>query len=72
MGPNPSSAKSGRHPGGAAGTSAQGPRTLPGSAWLIQVSESGKVEPGVQGPTEDWLPEASPWGLSPPGIAVYR
>ena len=48
------------------GTSAQGLCTLPGPAWLIQVSEAGKVEPGVQGPTEDWLPEANPLGPSPP------
>ena len=72
MDPNPSSEKSGRHPGSVVGTGAQGPRTLPGSAWLIQVSEAGKVKPGVQGPTEDWLPETSPRGPSAPGIAVYR
>ena len=72
MDPNPSSEKSGRHPGGAVGTGAQGPLTLPGSAWLIQVSEARKVEPGVQGPTEDWLPETSPRGPSAQGIAVYR
>lgn len=58
--PDTSSEKSGRRPGGAVGTGAQGLCTLPGRAQLTQVSEAGKVEPGVQGPTEDWLPEARP------------
>ena len=66
MDPDTSSEKSERLPGGAVGTGAQGLCTLPSPAWLIQVSKAGKVEPGVQGPMEDRLPEASPRGLSPP------
>ena len=46
MDPDTSSEKSGRRPGGAVGTGAQGLCTLPSPAWLIQVSEAGKVEPG--------------------------
>ena len=64
--PDTSSEKSGRRPGGAVGTGAQGLCTLPGPARLIQVSEARKVEPGSRAPRRTGFQRPTPRDRAPP------
>ena len=67
MDPDTSSEKSGRRPGGAVGTSAQGLCTLPGPAWLIQVSEAGRWSQGSRAPRRTGFQRPAPGDRAPPG-----